>query len=80
MFIVSFLLSFLRELRRLSRKPARRATLPVMMRIKTTSVMICLAVRSGRCRRPWQPWARLPSDGVSGRHMNDAIARLRGGR
>jgi hypothetical protein len=24
--------------------------------------------------------ARLPSDGVSGRHMNDAIARLRDGQ
>jgi hypothetical protein len=39
-----------------------------------------LAVRSGWCRRSWQLWARLPSDAVSGRHIIDVIARLRGGR
>src|SRR5262245_14719289 len=27
----------------------------------------------------WQPWTRLPSDRVSGRHTNGVIARLRAG-
>jgi hypothetical protein len=35
----------------LSPKPARRATSPVMMRVETRFVVICLAVRSGWCRR-----------------------------
>jgi hypothetical protein len=63
-----------------SQEPARRATSPVVMRIETKFMVISLAVRPGWCRESWQPWARLPSDGVSGPHTNGAIARLRGGR
>src|SRR6516162_9561495 len=42
-----------------------------MMRVETKSMVISLAVPSGWCPRPWQPWARLPADAVTGRHVID---------
>jgi hypothetical protein len=52
---------------------------PVRMRAETRSMVIswpCGPLVS----QVVVAMARLPSGGVSGRHINDAIARLRGGR
>jgi len=75
-----FLLSLLRALWWLLAEAGQARDVAGDAAAETRFMVICLAVRSGWCRRSRSPWTRLPSDRVSGPHTNGGIARLRGER